>query len=263
MIAALRLTYEYGRDTVGNRATVFARAGDENTATPDFLADFANGAFILDAYAGLQTIIDFYNSTTVRDEGGVPRTSFNITSFAAASNWTTVDVLDTNRIDPANCLAGETPFTCELRLTRPAVVLIMFGTHDLELPQVTPDVFRANVQALVQASLSNGVIPVLSTIPRRLDGLATEEQVARLNTEIVNVAQAANIPLWNFWLAVRDLPNGGLSPDGVTLSVSPTGAADLSAAGLAYGINQRNLTALQVLDAVRQAVFPDALPPVP
>jgi hypothetical protein len=151
---------------------------------------------------------------------------------------------------------------CEIRLSRPAVMLIMLGTHDMQLFASAPDTFRTNLQTVISTALSNGVIPVVSTIPERLDGAVTADQTLRFNTEIVNVASAYNVPLWNLWLALRDLPNSGIRPDGVLLSQpDSTSPVDFSAASLSYGFNQRNLTALQVLEVVWQTIYPEVQAP--
>lgn len=265
--ANLRAVFEYGVNTLGNSPYRFIKVGDENTASPAFLSGFGNGTYVLDIYAGLQPVIDFFGMS-FREEGGVLKNSFNVTSRSAYPGWTTLDVVSTGLADPGLCLAGETPLVCEIRLTRPSIALIMLGTHDLLMYAATPESFRANLQYIVSLALQNGIIPVLSTIPARLDGMVTAEQVLQFNTEIVNVANGAGVPLWNFWSAVRDLPGSGIGGDGITLSIPPAGVlpTDLSAAGLMYGFNQRNLTALQVLSAIRQAVFPDVgipLPPTP
>ncbi len=261
--ANLRQVYENGI-LLGNRPTAFSKAGDENTSSPAFLADIGNGFYYLDVFSGMQGIIDFFG-TTVRTEDGVQKSGFNVNSLAAAPGWTTYDLLDPGQSDPSICLSGESPLVCEIRLSQPSIFLVMIGTHDLVTYANSPESFRANLQVIVSTAFNYGVIPVLSTIPERLDGMVTSEQVLAFNTEIVNVAQASGIPLWNFWLAVRDLPGQGLGQDGLSLGLPPAGTstADFSAFGLNYGYNQRNFTALQVLNAVRGAIFPDAPPPTP
>ncbi len=261
-IANMRTIFDYGVNALGNRPAVFVNFGDGNTASPAYLTGFGDGSYNLDVYSGLQSVLTFFGSTILWEEGGVPRNSFNATSFAAASGWTTADLLDPARANPYVCQAGESPIQCEIRLTRPSIALIMIGTHDQLF--LTPDAFQANLQTIVNTVLSNGVIPVLSTIPERLDGSITSEQTQLFNTIIVNVATASSAPLWNFWSAIRDLANRGLSADGVSLSQpDATFPTDLSGYGLQFGFNQRNLTALQVLDAIHQQIFPEVLPPAP
>ncbi|HVO71403.1 MAG TPA: hypothetical protein VMT24_15240, partial [Aggregatilineaceae bacterium] len=109
--------------------------------------------------------------------------------------------------------------------------------------------FRAELQSLVADMLSNyGVIPVLATIPAG-NGYSTE-QLAEYNRAIVEVATQSGItgvPLWNLWRAMQQ--RGVTDPN----SVAPQGPANFSDAALTYGYNVRNLTALRVLEAVRQA----------
>jgi hypothetical protein len=91
-----------------------------------------------------------------------------------------------------------------------------------------------------------GVIPVLATIPA--GGGYTLDQVASYNQVIVEVATQSGIPLWNLARAMQERnisdPN----------SVAPEGPGNFSDSALNYGYNTRNLTALQTLKAVRQAV---------
>jgi hypothetical protein len=64
----------------------------------------------------------------------------------------------------------------------------------------------------------------------------------------VEVAVEAEVPLWNLWRAMQE--RGVSDP----FSVAPDGPAVFNDAALSYGYNVRNLTALQTLKAVREAV---------
>lgn len=109
-----------------------------------------------------------------------------------------------------------------------------------------PEQFRAELQTLVMQSLSEyGVIPVLATIPA--DSSATTDQLAEYNRAIVEVATQSGVPLWNLWRAMAERSISD------PFSVAPEGAGVLTDPALSYGYNVRNLTALQTLQAVRQA----------
>jgi hypothetical protein len=112
--------------------------------------------------------------------------------------------------------------------------------------------YRANLDTIVQTSIDMGVIPVLSTIPENLWAPELSPRIAEFNGIIAGVASAHGVPLWNYWRAMEDLPNKGMSTDGYHPSVDPaTGeTAVFTADGLQYGFTMRNLTALMVLDAV-------------
>jgi lysophospholipase L1-like esterase len=127
----------------------------------------------------------------------------------------------------------------------------MIGTNDVNAG-MDGGTYRANLEAIVQISIDRGVIPVLSTIPDNLRSPELQPRVGEFNAIIASVAGAYGIPLWNYWQALQDLPNKGLSGDGYHPSVDPaTGeAAVFTADGLRYGFTVRNLTGLMVLDAV-------------
>ncbi|MBC8170989.1 MAG: hypothetical protein H7X77_04940, partial [Anaerolineae bacterium] len=100
-----------------------------------------------------------------------------------------------------------------------------------------------------------GIIPVLSTIPVRV---GYEEKVNQFNGIIRATAAANGIPLWDYAGAMAGLPNSGLSGDGLhpsTSSAGYQGAADFNGENLQYGYVIRNLTMLQVLDALWRQVL--------
>lgn len=263
-ITNLRAVFDSGINNLGNSPYRFAKIGDQNTANAAFLMGLGNGIYNFDIYAGLEPLTTYFG-VPVRNEAGTDRNSFAVTSLAAAPGWSTANVLTPNASNSPLCLANETPLACELRNTRPSIALIMLGTNDVGAFSASPKAFRNNLQTILNITLSQGAVPVLSTIPERIDGATDSSTILALNAEIVDIASAANVPLWNFWSAIRDLPGSGLSADGVTLSTPPAGIlpTDFSASGLAYGFNQRNLTALQVLDSVRVAIFPEIPLPQP
>jgi hypothetical protein len=109
-----------------------------------------------------------------------------------------------------------------------------------------PSQFRSELQALIVETMSTyGVIPVLVTIPA--ENSYSTEQLTEYNRAIVEVATETGIPLWNLWRAMNE--RGINDP----YSVAPEGPASLIDTALSFGYNVRNLTALQVLETVRQA----------
>jgi len=148
---------------------------------------------------------------------------------------------------------------CELKRKKPSIVLIMYGTNDLERYNDL-STFRTQLMTIVQKSVAAGVIPVLSTIPGRTDSYAG--RVASYNAAIIAVAQANDIPLWNYWLALQapSIIDHGISADGVhpNIYLGDQGA-DFTTTGLKYGYNQRNLTAVQVLEVIKRIVIDDGI----
>jgi hypothetical protein len=103
------------------------------------------------------------------------------------------------------------------------------------------------------------VVPVLSTIPplRRV-GSVTQAMVDRVdayNAVVIDLATADLVPLWNYHRALVELgaaASYGIGSDGIHPNVyNSADGARFTAAALRYGYNVRNLTALQVLAALK------------
>lgn len=233
---------------MGNRANVFSKVGDSITFTDYFLDNLGAGVYNLDTYWYLEGAIDFFGGTVARDEN-----SFKQNSIAAQSGWNAYLLQNPEYANSALCYAGETPLECEYRHTRPAIALIMLGTNDVGF--VDAYAFRLNMEWIVQTSIDNGVIPVISTIPNRLD---VPDRVVEFNAIIRDIAGRYQIPLWDYHAIMATLPNEGLAEDGVHPTGSPAGwigMADFKASNLVYGFPVRNLTALSVLHSIWQQVI--------
>ncbi|MBX3086232.1 MAG: SGNH/GDSL hydrolase family protein [Anaerolineae bacterium] len=230
---------------LGNRLNVFSKIGDSITAFPYFLVPVGAGGLQLGGYGNLQDTVNFFMTETARTSN-----SFANHSLGAREAWTTADLLDPAQADGSVCEAGETPLSCELRVVKPSVALIMIGTNDLVVGDVAG--FRSRLTQIIRVVKRAGVVPVLSTIPNRFDPEAVLANVGAYNDVIVQIANNQAIPLWNYWLALDPLPENGVSTDHVHPSVPADGnTAVLDDAHLSYGFPMRNLTALQVLDALR------------
>ena len=103
--------------------------------------------------------------------------------------------------------------------------------------------------------MGQGMVPIITGILPRNDSAEADLWVATYNAVIRGMAQSRGIPFVDLELAVRDLPNRGLSSDGLHANTAPGGPCDLSAVGLNYGYNQRNLITMQALDRARRAAL--------
>jgi hypothetical protein len=132
------------------------------------------------------------------------------------------------------CQANETPLDCELRLHNPSIVIINLGTH-YETRNIT------YLRKILDRLTGRGIVPILATKAdnRELDG--------RLNQEMALLASEYQIPLWNFYAAVSDLPNHGV---GAKKGEEFLGEIYLSEEGL----ERHRFTALQALTAVWLAI---------
>jgi GDSL-like Lipase/Acylhydrolase family len=229
---------------LGNHDDAFSRVGDSITATPNFLASIGSPGYspgLLGDHLDLASTIAFYREHAVDVSGN---NSFNHVSLAAGIGWSSATLL----AGPAS----RTPLALEFSATHPSVSLIMIGTNDV-IQGVDPQVFRANLTAIVDTAISLGAIPVLSTIPYMTGGALTVDNagVSAVNQVIVEVAATLDVPLLNYWRALQALPGEGIDLFGVHPSSAPFGSAVFTEAGLAWGYNVRNLIALQVLAEIR------------
>ncbi|MBI5957284.1 MAG: hypothetical protein HY866_01020 [Chloroflexi bacterium] len=248
MGASLSQLYQSGVVNFGVQGGAFAKVGDDPMDSTNFMVPFAAGPYDLSGFGGLQSIIDAYLGTQVRPAIDPTINSFNVDSVAAGSGYG-IDALSgvAPAGPPCDALGGGTVISCEFQTTKPAIALISFSAPNVIF--MNTDQFRSELQSLVANSLGNyGVIPVLATIPA--GGGYSAEQLLPYNQVIVEVATqsgTAGIPLWNLYRAMQERSIG--DPN----SVAPEGPVNFTDAALNYGANQRNLTALQVLQAVRQA----------
>jgi len=224
---AMKAVYARGL-ALGNEPHAFAKVGDCNTEAEFFLTPFDQaGTYRLGPYADLQAVIDNFAG------------SFSHVSVAARTGFGPGAMFDSTWVDPNICLATEGPLACEYRLQRPSLALISLGTHYPPLAE-----FESRMRAVIEFSLDRGVVPILAT---KVD----VEGGDRVNAIIVYLAQQYEVPVWNFWRAAQPLYNHG-QPDGIHF----TWASNFfdSPYALRHGWPVRNLTALQTLQAVWQAV---------
>jgi len=210
----------------------FSKAGDCESTTGWYLSDFDHTPppYSLGEYEYLKTTIDYYAGSFKRESLAVRRGAN--TSSLLTSLWA----------DPAQCQKGESMLACEYRLHNPSIVLIAVGSNDV----IGVDNFEAQMRRIIEFTISEGIVPILSTKADNAEG------GHKLNLIISGLAYEYDIPLWNFWLALQDLPNDGLDPDGVHLTFA--GNLFDNPANMQKAWPWRNLTALQTLDAARQAL---------
>jgi hypothetical protein len=243
-------------ERLGNQPGVFAKIGDSITASPSFLQALACRRPRLGEWSELRPTLRFFGTTPVprgSEEAQCPvSNSYSRLGVAAVGGWRAADALLPRESLP-EC-EGLPAVSCELRLLRPSVALIMFGTNDLE--DFTPVQFRLDLARVARLVSTAGVIPVISTIPPRARW-PFSQRVEQFNAEIAALAENRVLPLWNYWrqIAGPEASAGALSQDGVHPSVlcPPCTAVDFRPVGLWQGYALRNLGALRILDRLRAA----------
>ncbi len=229
----------------GNRPNVFAYAGGIPVADPNVLRPFAPGMpYNTAQYGNLAALIDSVNSVDI--EGA---TSFSRASVAAGFDWIVTDLLDPARANPGVCQPGEAPINCEIRMTQPSVIFIGVGMNDA-LRGLDLFTFENALRQTIVTASTQGVLPIVLTMPR---GSVDAGTAASYSEAIVRAASEQGAPILNIWA----LLNGASAMGNFTLSVSPSGAGDLSdGATSTYGANAINFALLQVFSNVQGQFFP-------
>ena len=230
---SMRLVYERGL-AMGNDPTRFSVIGDCQNVSSYFLAVFDKpGEFSLgEEYEYLQPTIDYYQE------------SFSRQSLAVKGGFNVAAILSPLRADPKSCNTNESPLDCELRTWKPSIVFVSMETWWSEKPEEEYDKYMRRV---IERILETGAVPIIATKADNLEG------DHGINATIAQIAHDYDIPLWNFWAAVQPLPNHGLSDDNFHLTFARNFFDDPVRMRSAWP--WRNLTALQTLDVVRNALI--------
>ncbi|MEP7287954.1 MAG: SGNH/GDSL hydrolase family protein [Chloroflexota bacterium] len=239
----------------GNNIRIFSKIGDCMTATDDFMKPFSTTSYVLGDYDSLAKVIKVFAKVPARGSDSTVD-SFDNPGLAAVSGFNSAGVLDSIWSDPKFCKADESPLSCEYRLSKPGIALIMFGTNDLK--SIQSDQFNFYLRRVVVQTANAGIIPILSTFPVQ-PGFEKESDL--FNQITVQIALDYDIPLMNLYAALKPLPHQGVDPVNTTHMTKPDNgnAGDLSKDGLQFGYNVHNLLTLQSLEAVLKAVAPDLL----
>jgi hypothetical protein len=136
--------------------------------------------------------------------------SFGRTNITARRGFGISSVLSPLMSDPKYCTGSETPLECEFRIHKPSIVFISMGTN--WCANCTRK-FDEYLRKIVEFSVDRGVLPVLTTKADNVEGDNS------LNAAIAQVAYDYDLPVWNFWAAVQSLPDHGLKPDKIYLTV--------------------------------------------
>lgn len=210
----------------------FSKVGDCQSITTYFLSDMETPGLIdLGPYTSLQQTIDWFKGSFARE------------SLSVKGGFNAAAVLSPLRADPKFCTTGESPVACEYRLHNPSIAVISLE----EWWAGHPENYEKYMRQIIEYSIQQGVLPIVATKADNLEG----NQL--INQTIARLAWEYDIPLWNFWAAAHPLPGHGMIEDGFHLTHGNNFNFAVGPA-LQTGWTMRNLTALQVLDAVRRAV---------
>lgn len=183
---SLRKVYERGL-SLGDDPHAFSIFGDCQARPDEFFGRFETDAELVESLSPeLRETVEYFHG------------SFNRES-PTAQDATTPGALLWNQWHRGDygCSFTETPVECELRIHHPSFVIIQIGTH-----------FESRnteyLERIIEQLMDAGVVPILAT---KADN---REQDERINHDMALLASEYDLPLWNFWAAVSDLPNRGL-----------------------------------------------------
>jgi len=235
----VRQIYQTGLSR-GNNPRVFVKVGDSITNNQPFMNGFGSGEYRLGDYGYLQDAINFFdNGAFVRD------------SLAAESGFNAAAVQDAIWAPAGTCNPNESPLACEYRIMKPSIAIIMYGSVDVQLYDSAA--FQTYMSQIVQYTIGQGIIPVLTTFPNGADYYPS--QVEQFNSVIRGIAASEQIPLIEFRTPALNLPNRGVGGDKYHLSMNGSSYfIALDGEHQQFGLTLRNLLTLQALDDLRRGL---------
>lgn len=230
MVAVYQRGLARGRDP-----SRFSKIGDCQNITTYFLAQFDNpDEYRLGStYAYLQPTIEHFAGSWSRASIAV-HGGMNVAAVQSPF-WDLTP-------KPAECQSGESPLACEIRVNNPSIVIISMEES------WSGDIVKYDkyMRTIVEYDLSQDVVPILATRAEPINPAIS------INATVARIAYDYHLPLWNFWAAANPLPDNGLTADGFHLTWAAPYFDDPQR--MLSGWPWRNLTALQVIDAVWHGV---------
>ncbi len=219
----------------GNRSNVITKIGDSLSTSPVYLTPMPREDHRLGAYDFLADSIAYFGESLTRQ------------SVASRVGLNTYSIFDTMWSAPQLCEQDETPLNCEIRLARPGIAVILFGPNDM-VSRMTVDEYYEQMRQIIETTLSQGVIPLLSTFSTNPQSIHWDRAID-FNLALVSIAEEYEVPIMNLWLAARTLPNFGLARDNIHMQHGTYEYFNFTTGHEAtVGVSLQNLVALGALD---------------
>jgi hypothetical protein len=236
---AMQGVYRYGQ-ALGNQSAVVTKVGDSVSTNPLYLNPMSRDDYDLGPYDFLEDTIKYFGPSLASG------------SVASRIGMTTYVIFDPLWADKEFCQPAETPLACEYRIKRPSIAMILFGPNDVR--HMTDAEFAVQITQIVEQSLDQGIIPVLSTFSVHPDDTLWWQAI-NFNLRLAEIADQYEVPLINFWAAARILPEYGLDEDGIHIANSGFPNLKFSTGHEAwYGTSLQNLLAIRMLDEIRRTL---------
>lgn len=183
---SIREIYQRGL-TLGNNPNAFSIFGDCQSRPDEFFGIFETDPLLVESLPSeLRETAEHFNGSLNRES---PTSQDGATPGALL--W------DQWHRGEYGCTFSETPVDCELRIHRPSFVIIQIGTH---FESRNTEYLRKIITQLID----EGVVPILAT---KADNRELDD---RINRDMATLADEFNVPLWNFWASLSNLPDHGL-----------------------------------------------------
>jgi len=211
--------YQSGRN-MGLDGHAFSKVGDCQSVRAAFMGyfDIPERFSLGNDYAYLQQTVDNFAG------------HFNSDGQAVKGGFNAAAVLSPLWADPNVCLAGENPLECELRVTKPIIVIVSL---EVWWDGRTASQYEGLMRRILDTIIAHGAVPILATKADNVEGDYS------LNLTTARLATDYDLPLWNFWAAVQPLPDHGMDTnrkDGFHISTDAW--------------STRSFTGLEALDSV-------------
>jgi len=169
----------------------FSKVGDCQSVKAAFLGYFDDPArYSLGTnYAYLQATIDNFKG------------HFNTDGQAVRGGANAAWELSPLWADPQACLPGENPLECELRITRPIIVIVRM---EIWWNGRTTAQYEKLMRQILDTIIAHGAVPILATKADNVEGDNS------LNLATARLAYEYDLPLWNFWAAVQPMAAHGM-----------------------------------------------------
>lgn len=191
----VREIYAFGTDKTARNLRYFSKIGDCQSMPAVFLGEY-DPLYITTELQ--QESLDLLDAVYYFQ-------GFNETSYSVFNGMSAASALTTTWSDPNACLPGESAVRCELRIHRPAFVFVNMGTN-WNVGQ-DPEIFAEYIEEIVVEIIETGAIPILSSKTDNIEGDWA------LNAIIARTAKKYDVPYFNAWRAIQELPNHGLDID--------------------------------------------------
>jgi hypothetical protein len=183
----------------GRPATIFTVAGDCNSEPDAYIRRLANGAFDASKHPQYADVVQRFENSFLRR------------SYAASGSFNAQSMFDPSWTDPDICF-GEGPLVCEVWRSSASIIFLSLGTGD----QFDWKNFDAHYTRVITTALERGALPILMT---KADDLETRQHGAppeAINGAIRRIAAERQLPLIDFAVVAKGLPNNGLRDEGNT-----------------------------------------------